>query len=445
MTNDIMLSQKWLIKNLFPFSEGGQAHLFIADGSRIYDIDQKARELILEMQQGLIPGGKDQQRITNLLGELKLTEDLYIRKDIIQVPKLNSISINVAQVCNMSCGYCYANEGKFGGASAMMKPQIAIDAVDKLFSESGDDAPLLVGFMGGEPLLASELIHETVKYAWNKAQKLSKKIAFSITTNATLIFEADAILFSSYPFTVTVSIDGNEAVHNILRKMQNGKDSYQKVMNGLRLLKKHRPSKLNARVTVTPQSGRLLPLLDNLISLGFDDVGFSAVLVSPDKSYSFTKADFDRFTEHMIECGEHTLEEWKAGRPYPFGNFVTALEEIHKGTHRPYPCGAGAGYMSVNTKGDLYACHRLIDDPDFLMGNIYNAIDNNSRLALLENKQVDTQEPCNTCWARYLCGGGCYHEIKHRGRVACDYIRDWLSFCLSAYVHLSKSKQKEYS
>jgi hypothetical protein len=39
--------------------------------------------------------------------------------------------------------------------------------------------------------------------------------------------------------------------------------------------------------------------------------------------------------------------------------------------------------------------------------------------------------------ARYLCGGGCHHEVIARGRPACDYIRGWLHYCLQAYVRLS--------
>ncbi len=52
---------------------------------------------------------------------------------------------------------------------------------------------------------------------------------------------------------------------------------------------------------------------------------------------------------------------------------------------------------------------------------------------------MDRAEPCRSCWARYLCGGGCYHEVARRGRPGCDYIRGWLAFCLRAYVELSES------
>ena len=50
------------------------------------------------------------------------------------------------------------------------------------------------------------------------------------------------------------------------------------------------------------------------------------------------------------------------------------------------------------------------------------------------------QEPCRGCWARYLCGGGCHHEVIARGRPACDYIRGWLHWSLGAYARLSAAR-----
>src|SRR5271168_3090193 len=46
-------------------------------------------------------------------------------------------------------------------------------------------------------------------------------------------------------------------------------------------------------------------------------------------------------------------------------------------------------------------------------------------------------DPCRRCWARYLCGGGSYHEVAKRGRPGCDFIRGWLEYCLMAYTELS--------
>ncbi len=70
------------------------------------------------------------------------------------------------------------------------------------------------------------------------------------------------------------------------------------------------------------------------------------------------------------------------------------------------------------------------------LANGEEASDKDRQSAWLAERHVHTQEPCSSCWARYLCGGGCHHEVIHRGRPACDYIRGWLHYCLQAYVRL---------
>ena len=214
-----------------------------------------------------------------------------------------------------------------------------------------------------------------------------------------------------------------------------------RILESLRLMDRvGRPRHLAARATVTPRTGELLPVLDHLIALGFDEVGFAAVVVSPSPAHAFGPDDFSPFLERMIACGTRALGEIRAGRHYPFGNFETAMREIHRGTHRPYPCGAGAAYLSANAEGRLFACHRLVDDEGFAMGDVYGGSDVAARAAHLVARHVDRMEPCRGCWARYLCGGGCYHEVSRRGRIGCDYIRGWLDFCLRAYVELMAAR-----
>jgi uncharacterized protein len=248
----------------------------------------------------------------------------------------------------------------------------------------------------------------------------------------------DAELFAEFPFTVAVSIDGTREQHDAVRRMNNGSSSYDRLLEGLATLESYgRPQHLAARVTITPKTGELLPILDHAVGLGFDEVGFAAVLVSPNPAFAFSRDDFPVFLKRMIACGEKALGEIAAGRAYPFGNFETALLQIHRGTHRPYPCGAGAAYLSANAEGKLFACHRLVDDPKFAMGSVQEGSDLEARSSHLARNHVDLMEPCRSCWARYLCGGGCYHEVSRRGRPGCDYIRGWLDFCLRAYVELS--------
>lgn len=430
--------------HLFQSTEG--SHLFVVDGSRIYDLPAEAAAYINQCISGEIPSCHlDESPLWTALGLFSKDElPRYIDTQPLEPPPLASISLNVAQACNMSCGYCYADTGKFGGRSRMMSMEVAKASVERLIAESDPNVGLVIGYMGGEPLLNRAVVHETTRYAAKTAQQAGRHIRFSLTTNATMLQPRDAELFAEFPFTVAVSIDGDQKQHDAIRRMNDGSSSYERLQAGLNLLNRYgRPQHLAARVTVTPKTGELVPIFDHILSLGFDEVGFAAVLVSPDPSLTFSKADFGVFLEQMTACGEKALREIAAGRSYPFGNLETALGEIHRGSHRPYPCGAGAAYLSANAEGKLFACHRLIDDPQFAMGSVQSGSDFKARSTHLARSHVDLMEPCHQCWARYLCGGGCYHEVSRRGRIGCDYIRGWLDFCLRAYVELS-ALQPEY-
>jgi uncharacterized protein len=70
------------------------------------------------------------------------------------------------------------------------------------------------------------------------------------------------------------------------------------------------------------------------------------------------------------------------------------------------------------------------------MGDLENGIDRTKQNTWLAERHVHRQSPCNGCWARYQCAGGCHHEVIARGRPACDYIRGWLLYCLQAYGRL---------
>jgi len=407
-------------------------HLFVADGSRIFDIDAA---LAAALDDAL--HGRTTRDASSLLG-LDGAERRWIDGNPAAPPPVSAISLNVAQVCNMACGYCYADEGRFGGKARIMPLSVARQTVDRLIEDAAPGAELLLGFMGGEPLLNRALIHEIVPYAVRQGVLTGHRFRFSLTTNATLLTEADAILFREFPFIVQISIDGPPDINDAQRPLRNGQGSYRHVLDGLRLFAQHgRPGQLSARVTITRKSRNLLGILDHLIGLGFDDVGFSLALVSPDPKLAVQVEDFSGLLREMMGCGEKCRSELSVGRSYPFGNFLTALEEIHRGTHRPYPCGAGAAYLSANAEGRLYACHRLVDDDAFLMGDIWRGSDDRVRQRHLERRHVDQMDPCRRCWARYLCGGGSYHEVAKRGRPGCDFIRGWLEYCLMAYTELS--------
>ena len=405
-------------------------HVFVADGSRLFDADA---ELFAELRTA-----QADDRIATVLDRLGLGGPPQIDDQPLTDPPLHALSLAIAQKCNLGCTYCYAQQGEFGGAAKNMTKETADRAVDLLMAGAGPGARLNLAFLGGEPLVNRTTLQAVTRRAAELARQRGVTMTFSITTNGTLVNGSDAAFFEEFGFAVTVSLDGPAEVHDQLRPYKGGRGSFERVMSNVRpLLAIQRRMQVTARVTVTPKNLRLRETLDEFLAEGFHSVGFSPLLRSPNGGDEMQADTLELMLGEMIDCGREFERRTLAGERYAFANMVNAMREIEKGTHRPYPCGAGAGYLGVSADGDLAACHRFVGDEEGVMGNLQDGVDRGKRSAWLADRHVHRQEPCGKCWARYLCGGGCHHEVIQRGRPACDYIRGWLHYCLETYLRLS--------
>jgi uncharacterized protein len=322
-----------------------------------------------------------------------------------------------------------------------MELDTALASVDLLFGDVVAGERVNLTFLGGEPLLNRPVIHAATRRARAIADARGVRVTFSITTNGTQLTADDGDFFEEHGFAVTVSLDGAGAAHDRLRPFRSGRGSFDRVIERVvPLLERQRRMQVSARVTVTPANLQLRETLDAFIGLGFHSVGFSPLLASPNGSHEMGRDELATMLDGMVDCGEEFEQRVAAGERYPFANAVNAMREIHRGTHRPYPCGAGAGYLGVAADGELSACHRFVGDEEGALGDLVGGVDRERQARWLRDRHVHRQEPCRTCWARYMCGGGCHHEVIARGRPACDYIRGWLHWCLAAYARLAQCR-----
>jgi uncharacterized protein len=417
------------------FESNGQ-NLLVPDGSRIYGITD---DIASELEQ--LAESQDNQLLEKFLEDHGLHSLVQIDDEPPVDPPLTAISLAIAQKCNLGCTYCYAQQGDFGVRAKNMSVETGIAAVDMLFANNTGSNKMNLAFLGGEPLSNRAALQIITTYAHEKAVLLGKEIHFSITTNGTLLNKEDAEFFEDHGFAVTISIDGIGEVHDRLRPMKNGKGSYNRLIQQVKpLLEIQKNMQVSARVTVTPSNLNLRETLNELVGLGFHIVGFSPMLSSPNGKGEMDSESLETMLENMITCGREFEKNLISGKRYPFSNMTNALREIHRGTHRPYPCGAGAGYLGVSADGELAACHRFVEDEKGKFGNLGQGVDKDIQRSWLNERHVHRQEPCKSCWARYLCGGGCHHEVIHRGRPACDYIRGWLHYTLQAYTNLLKHR-----
>ena len=418
------------------FSALGRRHALIVNGSRLYGIPSPlAGELDTAISSG------HQAEVDSLIRSAGLEDSEYVSDEVPKQMPITSLSLAAAQKCNLGCTYCYAQEGDFGGAAKNMPIGVAKASVDTLLKEAEHGGRVQLTFLGGEPLANRKVLREATEYARERGEAAGVQVGFSLTTNGTMLTEEDGEFFERHGFAVTVSLDGPEEVHDRLRHFKSGRGSYAKIIDRIKpLLAMQRTMQVSARVTVTPSNLGFRETLDEFVRLGFHSVGFSPMLSSPTGRDQMEAPDLQVMLSGMIECGEQFERKLLAGERYPFLNMSSAMAELHKGTHRPYPCGAGAGYLGVSAEGGLFACHRFVDDDaNGGMGSLAEGVERKKQSAWLSDRHVHFQDPCNRCWARYLCGGGCHHEVIHRGRPACDYIRGWLHYCLQAYARLLDS------
>lgn len=415
------------------FDDGVAGNVLVPGGSLVYAISP---EVFAELD--AVAAAGDDAAAAALLTRYGLDMPVALDDVPAEVPT-RSLSLAVAQTCNLGCTYCYADQGDFGGTPTVMSAQTARDAVDHLLASAGPGDSVTLAFLGGEPLANRTVLRAATEHAAAVAAGRGVRIGFSVTTNGTMMRPDDGEFFERHRFAVTVSLDGVGSVHDQLRPTKHGRPTYQRILDGVTpLLRTKDAMRVSARVTVTPRNSGLLETLDGLVSLGFDSVGFSPMLSSPSGRDELSSADLEHVLEQMVACARRFEEHLLAGSSYPFLNVVSALREIHRGTHRPYPCGAGAGYLGASADGELFACHRFVGDPERRMGDLHRGVDPSRQLRWLTDRHVHRQQPCSGCWARYLCGGGCHHEVIHRGRPACDYIRGWLHHCLGLYARVAR-------
>jgi uncharacterized protein len=355
------------------------------------------------------------------------------------LPAPRAISLNVAQSCNLACSYCYADEGRFGGVARRMPLAVARRAVDGLLRTAPPHDRVLIGFIGGEPLLNRAVVHDTVAYATARASTCSVDVGFSITTNGTLVNTADIALFRANPVAVTVSVDGGAQTHDRHRHRRDGSGSWHSVIERLRpLLDEPGRCRVSARATITRDDLDIVRRVGDLAAVGFREVGVSPARTGPDPGVLLAGDDWAAYLHGLVTAAEAEIARLRRDGTrggWLLSNLGTAMTEIHRGTARPLPCGAAYGYLSVDVDGAYSTCHRTVGDPRFRVGDPA-APSEDARRRFLAARLVDRQEPCRSCWARYLCGGGCHAEVIQAGRDNCELIRGWLDYCLGQYPAL---------
>ncbi len=329
--------------------------------------------------------------------------------------------------CNLACKYCYYLEKNklYPTALRHLMSDEMLEQFTREYIEAQTMNQVLFTWHGGEPLLRSI---DFYRKALSLQQKYAggRRIDNVIQTNGTLLTDEWCEFFAQNHWLVGISIDGPQPDHDHYRLTAAGKPSWKKVMQGIKLLKKH-GVEWNAMAVVNAYNAnhplefyrffkengcqflQFTPIVERLTrhedgrtlaSLADkDEISLSEASVAPEQWGYFLCAIFDEWVRKdvgkiFVEIFDCTLANWMGVSP---GICAYSKE-----------CGH-AGVMEHN--GDVYSCDHFVF-PEYKLGNIrdHSLIDmlygeQQQEFSRLKHSSLPRQ--CKECDMEFACHGEC--------------------------------------
>ncbi len=336
-------------------------------------------------------------------------------------------------LCNLDCTYCFylEKEKLYPGTRKWAMNDEVLEAYVKQLIESQNVPTIQFAWQGGEPTtLGVDFFRKAMEL--QKKYANGKEIANAFQTNGVLLDDEWGEFLAENNFLVGLSVDGPKHCHDYYRVDKGGKPTFDRVMRGLEVLKKHEVEFNTLTCVQRHSSKRPLEVYRFLKEIGSGFMQFipivergakepgpdGLVLVSPDtpaearvtpwsvepEQYgSFLCAVFDEWVrrdvgKYFVQIFDIALEAWMGYDPS-----LCVFRQT---------CGDA---MAIEHNGDLYSCDHYVY-PENKLGNILE--ENMAALAGSDqqrqfgaNKKTTLPAYCQSCSVRFACNGEC---PKHR-------------------------------
>jgi len=323
-------------------------------------------------------------------------------------------------VCNLGCQYCYflSKESLYPESDFRMNDGLLEEFTREYIAENNTSSEVVFSWQGGEPTLMGLDFFERAVHFQKKHSRRGQRVSNSLQTNGVALTDAWGEFFKSNDFLIGLSIDGPEHIHDIYRRDKAGHPTFEKVLVGLEILKKHKVA-TNALTTVhAANASHPLEVYRFLRDqLGIEFIQFIPIV--------------ERDNQTGFQEGNKVTDRSVSGEAY--GSFLTTIfdEWVHRDVGQVYvqifdvSLGAWLGQpgslcvfaptcgtaMVLEHNGDLYACDHFVE-PKYLLGNIQDSrlIDLASSPAQLKfsrDKRDKLPKFCLNCEVLFACHGGC--------------------------------------
>jgi uncharacterized protein len=345
----------------------------------------------------------------------------------------------IGPACNLRCTYCfYLEKGALfpDPRNHRMTEEILEAYVRKYIKSQPGREPVAFHWQGGEPtLMGLDFYRRAVEL--QKTYAGGRRVTNTLQTNGTLLDDDWGRFLSKGKWMVGLSLDGPREVHDRYRSDAQGRGSFDAVMNGLDVLKRHRVE-FNVLTSVTRESCAD-PLLIYRV-LKEQGVGFVQFMPIVERLPDDAAEELGLDLAVGIRSGERLdgapdMTPWSV-EPEPYGEFLCTIfdEWVRKDVGSFAVMNfewALANYMGrpagvcqwmprcgrspiIEHNGDVYACDHYVY-PGYRLGNILTddlqeMMQSEGQRCFGEAKLESLPEHCRQC----PVGPGCWGECPKR-------------------------------
>lgn len=340
----------------------------------------------------------------------------------------------IGPICNLDCTYCYYLEKEKlfpKGENFRMSPEV-LESYIRQYIETQETPEITFAWQGGEPTLLG------VDY-FRKVVELEKKYAGgrpvhnALQTNGTRLDREWCQFFRANGFLIGLSIDGPRELHDTYRVDKGQKPTFDRVMAGLTLLKKHGVefntlTVVNASNVKHPlkvydflrEAGsgflQFIPLVERSAAEGAGGLEFAG---PPEPGQAGSPVT--RWSVPAEAYGEFLVTIFDQWVRRDVGKVFVQIFDVALGIWS----GAGAGLcvfledcgraLAMEHNGDVFSCDHFVY-PKYRLGNVLNdslgeMVKSERQAAFGTAKSATLPEYCRRCDVRFACNGEC---PKHR-------------------------------
>lgn len=322
-------------------------------------------------------------------------------------------------ICNLDCQYCYflKKESLYPDSSFRMSDE-TLELYTRQYIAAQSVPEVTFAWQGGEPTLMGLDFFKKAVALQRKYQRPGMRIYNAFQTNGTTLNEEWCQFFKEHDFLIGLSLDGPRPLHDAYRVDKGDRGTFDRVMAGLDLLKKH-GVEFNVLTTVHAANGshglevyrflrdevgaqfiQFIPIVERDNETGNQEgVQVTNRSVTGAQYGTFLNSIFDEWVrrdvgEIFVQIFDVALAAWLGER---------AGLCIFEPT-----CGQA---LALEHNGDLYSCDHFVE-PKFRLGNIHEiALEEMVVLPKQhkfgQDKRDTLPQYCRECEVRFVCNGGC--------------------------------------